>query len=62
MTSLIPPILDIVDDNRMAFNPAVAVSYLDPDQQTKLINIMERDGSSPSLVQAEKLKELSLER
>lgn len=59
LTSLIPSILDTVDDNRMAFNPAVAVSYLNPDQQTKLLSIMERDGSSPSLVQAEKLKELS---
>jgi len=47
-----------VDDERMAFNPAVAVSYLAPDQQTRLMNIMERDGSSPSLLQAEKLKEL----
>jgi ParB family chromosome partitioning protein len=59
LTSLIPPILDIVDDNGMAFNPAVAVSYLDHNQQTMLLNIMERDGSSPSLVQAERLKELS---
>ena len=42
-TALIAPILDIVDDNRMAFNPAVAVSYLDSGQQTKLINIMERE-------------------
>jgi ParB family chromosome partitioning protein len=59
LTNLISPILDIVDDSRMAFNPAVAISYLDPDQQTKLLNIMERDGSSPSLAQALKLKELS---
>jgi len=44
LTNLIPSILHIVDDDRMAFNPAVAVSYLDVDQQTRLLSIMEREG------------------
>lgn len=59
LTELVPPLLDMADDNRLAFNPAVAISYLDVEQQFWLKELMERDECAPSLSQAERLKELS---
>lgn len=51
LTELIPPFLDMVDNGRLAFNPAVELSYLSPENQTILFSIMERDELSPSLAQ-----------
>lgn len=51
MTELIPPFLEMVDGGRLAFNPAVELSYLSLENQTILFSIMERDELSPSLAQ-----------
>lgn len=59
LTELIPPFLDMVDNGRLAFNPAVELSYLSPENQTILFSIMERDELSPSLAQAQNLHKLS---
>ena len=59
LTELIPPLLNLVDENKLAFNPAVAISYLNPEQQTCLEEIMTVNVCSPSLSQAERLKQLS---
>ena len=59
LTELIPPFLDMVDGGRLAFNPAVELSYLSPENQTILLSIMERDELSPSLAQAQNLHKLS---
>ena len=59
LTELIPPFLDMVDNGRLAFNPAVELSYLSPGNQTILFSIMERDELSPSLAQAQNLHKLS---
>ena len=58
LTELIPPFLDMVDNGRLAFNPAVELSYLSPENQTILFSIMERDELSPSLAQAQNLHKL----
>ena len=59
LTELIPPLLNLVDENKLAFNPAVATSYLNQEQQTWLEEIMSGNECSPSLSQAERLKQLS---
>ena len=59
MTELIPPCLDMGDNGRLAFNPAVELSYLSLENQTILFSIMERDELSPSLAQAQNLHKLS---
>ena len=59
LTELIPPFLEMVDGGRLAFNPAVELSYLSPENQTILFSIMERDELSPSLAQAQNLHKLS---
>lgn len=59
LTELIPPLLNLVDENKLAFNPAVAISYLNPKQQAWLEEIMTGNECSPSLSQAERLKQLS---
>jgi len=59
LTELIPIALDCVDTGRIAFNPAVAISYLTPDQQRDLLDIINEYECSPSLSQAERLKALS---
>jgi len=59
LTELIPPLLDMVDDNKLAFNPAVAISYLNVEQQCWLMEIMEKEECSPSLTQADHLKQLA---
>ena len=51
LTELIPPFLDMVDGGRLAFNPAVELSYLSLENQNILCSIMERDELSPSLAQ-----------
>lgn len=59
LTELIPPFLDMVDGGRLAFNPAVELSYLSLENQNILFSIMERDELSPSLAQAQNLHKLS---
>lgn len=59
LTELIPPFLEMVDVGRLAFNPAVELSYLSLENQTILYSIMERDEITPSLAQAQNLHKLS---
>lgn len=59
LTYLIPEILDYVDDNRIAFNVAVALSYLSEADQYDLLEAMESEDRTPSLSQAIQLKKLS---
>ncbi len=59
LTNLIPALQEAVDDGRLAFNPAVEVSYLDEADQEIVQEIMDRDQISPSLSQAQKLHRLS---
>ena len=61
LTNLIPAILKMVDEKRIAFNPAVELSYLLEDMQKKLFEIMEIQQSTPSLSQAQHMKQLSAE-
>jgi ParB family chromosome partitioning protein len=59
LTELIPSLLNLIDDNKFAFNPAVAISYLNHEQQNWLEEVMVGNECSPSLSQAERLKQLS---
>lgn len=61
LTSLIPELLDMVDAKRIAFNPAVELSYLQPNEQTQLLDAMESEQATPSLSQAQRLKKFSQE-
>lgn len=59
LNNLIPALIDYVDEGKLAFNPAVEVSYLDKADQEIVFEIMDRDQISPSLSQAQKLHKLS---
>lgn len=59
LTELIPEILEMVDNERIAFRPAVEISYLTKDEQNMLLDCMEYSDCTPSLSQAIQLKELS---
>ena len=59
LTNLIPPILQMVDENRIAFNPAVEISYMTEEHQQWLQEEMELCDATPSLVQSRVLKEMS---
>jgi len=61
LTELIPEILQMVDDNKMAFRPAVEISYLPKEQQQSLFDTMEYEDCTPSLAQAIKMKQFSQE-
>lgn len=61
LTNLIPPILDMVDEKRIAFTPAVELSYLLPEEQTMLVSEMEYNDCTPNLSQAQRLKALSIQ-
>jgi ParB family chromosome partitioning protein len=61
LTELIAPLLKMVDERKMAFNPAVELSYLPKEQQFLLLSAMEAEQSTPSLSQAQRLKALSAE-
>lgn len=61
LTNLIPPILDMVDEKRVAFTPAVELSYLPPEEQTMLLSEMEYNDCTPNLSQAQRLKTLSMQ-
>lgn len=56
LTELIPPILDMVDDKRIAFNPAVELSYLPIELQTELFDVIGAEECTPSLSQAQRMK------
>ncbi len=59
LTELIPELLDMVDDKKIAFNPAVELSYLKPEEQTNLLEAMDMEQATPSLSQAQRLKKFS---
>lgn len=61
LTNLIPEILDMVDEKKIAFNPAVELSYLEPSEQKEFLEAMDYAQASPSLSQAQRLKKLSQE-
>ena len=61
LTNLIPELLDMVDEKKIAFNPAVELSYLDEAQQRDFLEAMEDTQNAPSLFQAQRLKKLALE-
>jgi ParB family chromosome partitioning protein len=61
LTNLIPALLDMVDEKKIAFNPAVELSYLTQEQQSQLIDAMEYSQATPSLSQAQRLKQMSKE-
>lgn len=56
LTNLIPEILDMVDEKKIAFNPAVELSYLKPSEQKEFLEAMDYAQASPSLSQAQRLK------
>ncbi|MFC5404238.1 ParB/RepB/Spo0J family partition protein [Cohnella soli] len=61
LTELAPPILEMVDDKRIAFNPAVELSYLAEKEQQALLDTMQAEDCTPSLAQAQRMKKLSQE-
>ena len=61
LTNLIPEILEMVDEKKIAFNPAVELSYLKPSEQKEFLEAMDYAQASPSLSQAQRLKKLSQE-
>jgi len=56
LTELIPPLLQMVDDKKIALNPSVELSYLSKELQTELFDVIEQDECTPSLSQAQRLK------
>ena len=61
LTELIPEIRDMVDEKKIAFNPAVELSYLKPEEQREFLDAMDYAQAAPSLSQAQRLKKLSQE-
>ena len=61
LTNLVPPLLQMVDDGRIAFSPAVELSYLTRDEQAELWDLIEQEDATPSLSQALRVKQLSRE-
>lgn len=61
LTNLIPPILNLVDEKRIAFTPAVELSYLLPEEQIMLLSEMEYGDCTPNLSQTQRLKTLSIQ-
>ena len=59
LTELIPELLSMVDEKKIAFNPAVELSYLKPEEQLLLIEAMDIEQATPSLSQAQRLKKFS---
>ena len=62
LTELIPELLDMVDERKIAFNPAVELSYLKKEEQTLLLEAMDREQATPSLSQAQRLKKFSQQK
>lgn len=61
LTALLPELLDMVDERKMAFNPAVELSYLRPEEQRDLLETMDSEQTTPSLSQAQRMKKFSQE-
>ena len=61
LTNLVPELLDMVDEKKIAFNPAVELSYLDEAQQRDFLEAMKDTQNAPSLSQAQRLKKLAQE-
>ena len=61
LTNLVPPLLQMVDDGRIALSPAVELSYLTRDEQAELWDLIGREDATPSLSQALRMKQLSRE-
>ena len=61
LTELVPELLSMVDEKKIAFNPAVELSYLKSDEQLLLIDAMDTEQATPSLSQAQRLKKFSAE-
>ena len=61
LTELIPELLDMVDEKKVAFNPAYELSFLKPQEQVELLDAMDSEQSTPSLSQAQRLKKFSQE-
>ena len=59
LTNLVPELLDMVDEKKIAFNPAVELSYLDESQQRDFLEAMEDTKNAPSLSQAQQLKKMA---
>ena len=61
LTELIPELLDMVDEKKIAFNPAYELSFLKPDEQQMLVETMDYEQATPSLSQAQRMKKFSLD-
>lgn len=61
LTNLVPPLLQMVDDGRIAFSPAVELSYLTKEEQVELWDLIGQEDATPSLSQAIRMKQLSRE-
>ena len=61
LTELIPPLLDMVDEKKIALNPAYELSFLKPEEQAQLVDTMDYEQATPSLSQAQRLKKFSQE-
>ena len=61
LTNLIPELLDLVDEKKISFNPAVELSYLDEAQQRDFLQAMDETQNAPSLSQAQRMKKLAQE-
>lgn len=61
LTELIPPLLDMVDEKKIAFNPAYELSFLTKEEQAQLIETMDYEQATPSLSQAQRMKKFSQE-
>lgn len=59
LTNLVPPLLKLVDEGRIAFSPAVELSYLTKEEQAELWDLIEQEDTTPSLSQAIRMKQLS---
>ena len=59
LTNLVPPLLKLVDESRIAFSPAVELSYLTKEEQAGLWDLIEQEDATPSLSQAIRMKQLS---
>ena len=61
LTELIPPLLDMVDEKKIAFNPAYELSFLTKEEQKTLVETMDYEQATPSLSQAQRMKKFSQE-
>ena len=59
LTNLVPPLLKLVDEGRIAFSPAVELSYLTREEQAELWDLIEQEDTTPSLSQAIRMKQMS---